>query len=142
MKYATFALIALFPLSAVAQGAPGTHFIENWDQDGDGTVTLAELTQKRGDVFYTFDSDDNGVLDATEYSDFDAARAADMEGQGGHGNGKMGRAQEGMILTFNDTDGDGQVSEAEFLAKAKEWLVLIDRDGSGDVTVADFGPRG
>ena len=141
MRYATFALVALFPLSAAAQGAPGAHFIENWDQDGDGTVTLAELRQKRGYVFYTFDADDNGMLDAEEYGHFDEARAVDMEGQSAHAKGKLGRAQEGMTLTFNDADGDGQVSESEFLSKAKDWLALIDRDGSGNVTSADFGPR-
>lgn len=142
MKFTTFALAALFPLSVAAQGAPGSHFIENWDLNADGTVTLAELEQKRGDVFYTFDSDENGFLDQEEYTYFDDARAADMEGQSAHTGGKMGRVQEGMVLTFNDTNGDGQVGKAEFLAKAADWLAIIDRDGSGDVTSADFGPRG
>jgi len=54
----------------------------------------------------------------------------------------MGRVQEGMTMTFNDTNDDGQVSKAEFLAKAADWLTIIDRDESGDVTSADFGPRG
>lgn len=141
MKFASFALVAVLPLAAAAQGVPGSHFIENWDQDGDSIVTLAELKQKRDDVFYTFDSNENGFLDAAEYGYFDDARAVDMEGQGEHAQGKMGRVQEGMLLTFNDTDGDGFVSQAEFLAKATDWLALIDRDGSGDVTSADFGPR-
>lgn len=141
MKFTAIVLAALLPVAAAAQGAPGGHFIENWDQDGDGIVTLAELTQKRGDVFYTFDSDENGFLDAEEYGFFDNARAVDMESLGEQEKGKAGRVQAGMILTFNDTDADGQVSEAEFLAKAADWLTLIDRDGSGDVTPADFGPR-
>lgn len=69
-------------------------------------------------------------------------RAADMANQGDHAQGKMGRVQEGMQMTFADANGDGQVSEAEFFAKAADWLTIIDRDGSGDVTSADFGPRG
>ena len=142
MKFTTFALVALFPLSVAAQGAPGSHFIENWDLNADGTVTLAELEEKRGDVFYMFDADENGMLNADEYASFDDVRAADMENQGDHAQGKMGRVQEGMQMTFNDTNDDGQVSEAEFLAKAADWLAIIDRDESGDVTSADFGPRG
>lgn len=142
MKFTSFAIAALFPLAVAAQDAPGAHFIENWDLNADRTVTLAELTQKRGDVFYTFDADENGYLDRDEYSYFDEARAADMEGQDAHTKGKMGRVQEGMLLNFNDSDGDGQVSETEFLSKAVDWLTIIDRDGSGDVTSADFGPRG
>jgi uncharacterized protein (DUF2141 family) len=141
MKFATFALIALFPLTAVAEGVPGSHFIENWDQNGDGVVTLDELKQKRGDVFYTFDSDENGFLNAEEYSYFDDARQADMEGQDEQEQAKGKRVQKGMVLAFNDTNADGQVSKAEFLEKAEDWLALIDRDGSGDVTTADFGPR-
>lgn len=142
MKFTIFALVALFPLSVAAQGAPGSHFIENWDLNADGTVTLAELEEKRGGVFYMFDADENGMLNADEYASFDEVRAADMESQGDHAQGKMGRVQEGMQMTFNDANGDGQVSEAEFFAKAADWLTIIDRDESGDVTSADFGPRG
>lgn len=142
MKLITFALTALFPLSVAAQDAPGSHFIENWDLNADGTVTLAEIKEKRGDVFYMFDADENGMLNADEYASFDEVRAADMEKQGDHASGKMGRVQEGMQMTFNDANDDGQVSEAEFLAKAVDWLVIIDRDETGDVTSADFGPRG
>ena len=142
MKFTTFAIVALFPLSVAAQGAPGSHFIENWDLNADGTVTLAELEEKRGDVFYMFDADEDGMLNADEYASFDEVRAADMENQGDHAQGKMGRVQEGMQMTFNDANDDGQVSEAEFVAKAADWLVIIDRDESGDVTSADFGPRG
>ncbi len=142
MKFTTFALVALFSLSVAAQDAPGSHFIESWDLNADGTVTLAELEEKRGDVFYMFDADENGMLNADEYASFDEVRAADMENQGDHAQGKMGRVQEGMQMTFNDANGDGQVSEAEFVAKAADWLAIIDRDESGDVTSADFGPRG
>jgi hypothetical protein len=142
MRFLTFTLATLLPIAAAAQGAPGSHFIENWDLDGDGAVTIAELTEKRGDVFYTFDYDENGLLDEEEYFYFDEARANDMKNQGDEAQGKMGRVQEGMQMAFNDADGDGMVSEEEFLAKAADWLTLIDRDASGDVTTADFGPRG
>lgn len=128
-------------MAAAAEGGPGAHFIESWDRNNDGIVTLAELRAKRGDVFYTFDSDENGFLNAEEYGYFDDARQADMEGQGEHAQGKLGRVQEGLVMAFNDSNGDGQVSEAEFFANAKNWLALIDRNESGDVTPADFGPQ-
>lgn len=134
--------IAMCPLYVAAESAPGSHFVENWDGNSDGVVTLDELRAKRADVFYTFDSNDDGFLDAEEYSYFDSARKSDMENQPAHANGKMGRVQDGMVLTFNDTDGDGRVNKSEFLTKAAAWLAMIDRDRSGDVTAADFGPRG
>lgn len=119
---------------------PGGHFIENWDLDGDGQVSLEDIRTRRGDVFYAFDSDENGVLDGEEYVHFDEARANDMENSPGNGNG-MRRASEGMTLEFNDTDGDGKVSRAEFLAHAGDWMAMLDRDGDGSVTTADFGRR-
>lgn len=164
--------------SAMAQGNgnPGAHFIENWDQDGDGVVTLAEVTQKRGEVFYMFDQDEDGMLSAEEYVMFDETREADMAmeaeqqgngggngknggqgnngngggkngGGGGHGNSSNGggqqggehRGAEGMSLEFNDMDGDGQVSEEEFLTSAKAWFVTMDRNGDGEISTADFG---
>jgi uncharacterized protein (DUF2141 family) len=128
-------------MAAAAEGGPGAHFIESWDRNNDSIVTLAELRAKRGDVFYTFDSDENGFLNAEEYGYFDDARQADMEGQGEHAQGKLGRVQEGLVMAFNDSNGDGQVSEAEFFANAKNWLALIDCNESGDVTPADFGPQ-
>jgi uncharacterized protein (DUF2141 family) len=142
MKLFTLAAALVLPIAAFAQeGKPGAHFILNWDLDGDGQVTLEELTMKRGDIFYTFDSDNDGFLTVEEYGDFDNARAADMEGQPAHTEGRMGRVQEGMVFSFNDTDGDRQVSRDEFLSRAADWLALIDRDRSGDVTSADFRPR-
>lgn len=117
---------------------PGAHFIENWDLDGDGAVSLEDIMTRRGDVFFTFDADENGALDAEEYVLFDEARANDMENNAGNGNG-MRRASEGMTLSFNDTDGNGEVSREEFLAHSSDWLAMLDRNGDGSVTTADFG---
>lgn len=137
-----FALLALgAPVVAQSQ-QPGAHFIENWDVDGNGAVSLDDIKTRRGDVFYTFDADDNGALDAAEYAFFDDARANDMEANGGHGNGNgMRRAAEGMTLAFNDTDGNGEVSREEFLAHAVDWMALLDRNGDGHVSTADFGQQ-
>jgi Ca2+-binding EF-hand superfamily protein len=129
--------VALVGLPAIAQGKPGAHFVENWDLDGDGAVTLAEATERRGDIFYTFDANEDGVLDATEHDDFDAARSADMEGQGGwHG---PNNPANGMLRTVTDADGDGQVSRDEFLGAVPEWFARMDRNGDGVVTTDDFG---
>ena len=48
-------------------------------------------------------------------------------------------ASDGMSLAFNDTDGDGAVSEAEFIGKSGDWMELLDRNGDGVVTTDDFG---
>lgn len=140
--FTAIALIAsLAPYAASAQQGPGEHFIENWDLDENGSVSLDELTEKRGDVFYMFDSDENNVLDAEEYALFDETRAADMANNAESHGKSAGRMQEGLTMVFNDTDKNGAVSRAEFLAHTGDWLAMVDRDSDGVITSHDFGPK-
>ena len=138
--YNTAFLLCFLPMAALAQAGPGMHFVESWDLDGDGAVTLAEVTERRGDVFYTFDADENGVLDATEYATFDEARAADMaDNAKGHTKAAT-PIQQGMTRAFNDLDGDGNVSREEFMQRASDWFKVIDRNADHKITRDDFGP--
>jgi len=148
MKLITLTTTILLATSAAAvadsHGDPaqaGAHFIENWDLDGDGQVTLREATEKRGDVFYMFDKDENDVLDDAEYLLFDETRQADMNmNAGGYKKGPMKRANRGLSRDFNDTDGNGEVSKEEFTIRSSDWFDLIDRNSDGVVTKDDFGP--
>ena len=155
------ALALLLGTAASAQTVtPGAHFLQNWDQDGDGIVSLDEATTKRNDLFTAFDADEDGKLSAEEYSAFDEMRSADQEmmreemgtgmgqshGQGGGkghgmgmGHGKGMPEEGGMMRGFNDADGDGMVSREEFTSRTADWLAMMDRDGDGQVTAADFG---
>ena len=74
MKQTTplLALALLLGTAAYAENmTPGAHFLQNWDQDGDGIVSLDEATTKRNDLFTSFDADEDGKLSAEEYSAFD-----------------------------------------------------------------------
>lgn len=134
------AVLLISASSAFAQGdGPGSHFIESWDLNEDKQVTLEEATERRGDVFLSFDSDDNGVLDAEEYDLFDEARANDMKENGmGHGKGKQNPAN-GMLRKFTDLNKDGQVTREEFMASVPDWYARMDKNGDGTVTKEDFG---
>lgn len=141
MSKSPFILALLFAATTATaqQGVPGGHFVENWDLDGDGQVTLAEATERRGDVFLTFDADENGVLSTEEHDLFDEARAMDMAENGeGHGKGKRNPAN-GMLREVTDADGDGLVSREEFMAAVPAWFANMDRNGDNVVTTADFG---
>lgn len=130
--------------SALAQqGQPGSHFIENWDPNKDGQVSLDEAQEKRAELFFMFDQDENGVLDAAEYTLFDETRQADMdENAGGHKKGPMRDVDKGMMRDFNDVNGDGEVSKDEFAAKSEDWFKMMDRNGDGVVSTDDFRRKG
>jgi len=152
-KPLTLALILTAP-AVLAQGnpqnTPGSHFIENWDADADGSVALAEIAERRDVVFTMFDQNEDDSLSAEEYVLFDETRAADMEmnagahgggngaGQGGQGGQRM---MQGMTMAYNDTNEDGAVSRDEFLAGSEGWFAMLDSNADGAVTPEDFGPR-
>jgi hypothetical protein len=132
--------LSLLATSAFAAGeGPGSHFVENWDLNEDGKVTLAEATERRDDVFVTFDVDDNGVLSPEEHDLFDEARANDMKENGmGHGKGRNNPAN-GMLRKFTDANNDGSVTHQEFMAAVPDWFARMDKNGDSVVTVDDFG---
>ncbi len=136
-----FALVLALSAStafASGHGNPGGHFIENWDLNSDGAVTLEEATERRSDIFASFDADDNGVLSAEEYDMFDEARANDMKENGmGMGKNKANPAN-GMMRSFTDADGDGKVTLDEFMASVPAWYAKMDKNGDGTVTANDF----
>ena len=73
------------------------------------------MSEKRVDVFYTFDENGDGVITAAEYVAFDEAHAADQANENeGNGGGGHGKASVGMTLDFNDVDGNGEVTSADF----------------------------
>ncbi|MCK8464257.1 EF-hand domain-containing protein [Aliiroseovarius sp. S1339] len=150
-------------LPAIAQNQPGAHFLENWDLDENGSVSIEEVRERRGDIFTTFDTSEDDILTADEYVQFDEAREADMQehgiaqgkgmGQGGgkgmgqgKGQGKGGgqgmgqqNAAMSMALENADLNGDGEVTRAEFLEGVDLWFPQQDRNGDGVLTAEDFG---
>ncbi len=118
---------------------PGQNFMNSWDINEDGTVTLEEIKTKRDQVFSSFDSNEDGFLSVEEYTYFDQARANDMEK---HADGQIKggqKAANSMLLENNDSDNDGRVSYVEFLDGAKASLDLMDNNKDGVITKTDFG---
>jgi Ca2+-binding EF-hand superfamily protein len=143
MKPILVVALALMSGAAFAeQGNPGQHFLEQWDADGDGGVTLAEVTAKRSEVFAMFDQNADQVLSAEEWALVGEHLGIELAPNGpGAGMNKAapGKAvQDAMAPAFNDGDGDGQVTLAEFDAASAKLFPLMDVDGDGAVTAADF----
>lgn len=138
----TTALTLVAGLAFAQQGTPGAYFIQQWDMDGNGEVTLAEAEEKRADVFVMFDAAEDGVLDASDWAAIAEHLAAETAPNGaaaGMGNGPGKFIPASMTQAYNDADGDGTVTLDEFVAATKTLFTQIDRNGDGVLTPADFG---
>ncbi|MCU4654024.1 calcium-binding protein [Roseibacterium sp. SDUM158016] len=121
-------------LPAVAQEGPreGPRMVfEQFDLDGDGSVTLEEMEGARAARFAEADANDDGVLDRDELIAMATERAArgidrmlervDADGDGAISSEEMadmrgarrGPGPEAMFERF-DANADGAVTEAEF----------------------------
>ena len=112
--------------------------MNNWDLDGNGTATIEELREMRSSVFLSFDSNENGVLDAEEYLMFDEARQNDVNNYEGAQRAQMQKVADRMSHPLSDLDKDGKVTREEFLAGADTWFAELDKNADGGITLHDF----
>ncbi|MGC9417836.1 MAG: EF-hand domain-containing protein [Rhodovulum sp.] len=140
--------IAILATAAQAGGYSGAvsgpfedRFVAQWDRNGDGVVTMAEVQRFPPAVFAQFDRDGDGLLDPRETARFDAHRQADLRAVGGRYRAEVARMGGGVTLKRNDIDGNGRISPSEFRLGGADWLALLDRDGNGKITAVDFAAR-
>lgn len=147
LTIAAAALAALAASGALAQQQPfpAAMFIEQWDGDADGKVTPAEAEEKRKQIFYMFDTDENEVLSEAEWAGVDEHLAAEL-GQGpgagqaaGQGRGPGRFVRESLTVAFNDGNGDGVVTKDEFAAASAKLFPMLDQNGDGIVAADDLG---
>lgn len=107
-------------------GSRGTHMLEQFDMDGDGKLTQAEIDQTRQERFTRFDTDGDGALNLDEYEALwiDAMR-------------------DRMVDRFqmHDDDGDGQVTQDEFGSRFAGMVERMDRNGDGVIDDSDMRRR-
>ena len=111
-------------------------FMDSWDEDESGIVTLTEAKAHRADLFDSLDENEDGVVVAAEFAEFlNNQRMPPEEATNGQ------RGLYGMTLSFNDANSDGSVTKDEFLGQTQAWLVAMDRNGDGKISDDDFGQR-
>ncbi|MFZ5735715.1 MAG: hypothetical protein ACOY6K_02370 [Pseudomonadota bacterium] len=132
-------MAASFLAPAIAAESPSlSHFLEQWDGNNDGVVTLEEIRQGRAQRFYAFDANADGYLDRDEYARFDKVRDAGIARFAPEDQAKIRQIADGLTRPRNDADGDGRVSRAEFIDGSVSWMKAIDKDGDGKLTSRDF----
>jgi len=85
------------------------------DTNGDGNISRAEFTAQAEARFARMDKNGDGFITADE-----------MSGRGGRGPGR------GLMAA--DTDQDGKISRAEFMAQATERFAKLDANGDGQIS--------
>lgn len=117
----------------------GVGFMETWDLDNDGMVSLEEAQRGRTALFAKYDTNGDGLLDAAEYKKISMGgqktrSAAPVEGQVKNSED----ASMLMGLDLNDINGDGQVSAGEFMSNSGAWVDLMDDNKDGGLTAEEF----
>lgn len=126
--------LALGPAHAQDQGAdpmagPSERpSFQSLDTDGDGSITMEELTAKTTARFAETDADGDGKLSADEMT---AAMIARVSERAAAGSARM--------IERRDTDGDGLLSQAELGGdRGSRLFKRLDADADGVVTEKEF----
>ena len=106
---------------------PMIQLMERYDTDGDGALTVDEITAARSAQLSEFDADGDGSLSLEEYQ----ALWLDV-------------MRERMVDRFqqHDADGDGSVTQEEFARDLSRMVERRDRNDDGMLNAEDMrGPR-
>ena len=113
-------------------GPHGLMAFDQLDTDGDGVLSPAEQEAGRKAAFARMDVDGDGYL--TEADRATMKEKMDEKKQAFREKMEEKRADHQAAL---DENGDGKISEAEFLAEQGKMQAMADADGDGSITKAE-----
>lgn len=107
------------------------------DVDKDGAISAAEMASNAGAVFDVMDADSSGTITREEYM------TVRLGAQQGLNKARETERQTAKAARFApmDTNRDGKVDRAEFVAAAEARFRAADRNHDGRVTPAEFRGR-
>jgi hypothetical protein len=155
MKYTLLscaALALMLPASAHAcsPGGPngsGQHMMmEKLDTDKNGTLSTAEADAGALTHFKAMDANADGVLSAAEFEK--APRPYNKDGRDDGATRKDGKDLSERLgfrrdkrFAIMDTDANGSVSQAEFMAGAQKRHEMMDADKDGTITHEEMAAK-
>src|SRR5690606_12441386 len=103
----------------------GGHAFERADADGDGLVTRDEFLSARAEHFTKRDRNGDGFIDQADLDEHAAKRP------------RVAKRMRIMIAHM-DADGDGKVSQAEFVEAGAKMFDRVDTDHSASLDKAEL----
>lgn len=124
--------------------AKASEMFARMDVNKDGKLDAADREARMGAMFDRLDADHNGQITRAEFMSGHSGMGQGGIGYGGMGNeGKMGHGgmgrghMMGMMAKMADTNGDGAVSQAEFMAAAMQHFDRADANHDGSISAAE-----
>ncbi|MBL8782988.1 MAG: hypothetical protein JNL06_18770 [Alphaproteobacteria bacterium] len=133
-------------------GRAQSAYLIQFDANKDGTITRAEVTAGIDAQFKQADVNADGKLDALEFQKYNDARKAERKArieawrakrQAEGGDTKERPPHDRSARNFDpmknmDWDRDGFISPEEFASRTRAQAMRADRDGDGNIQVADL----
>lgn len=132
---------ALSPLPASSESIPKLSTLKRvlqfWDPNGDGQITLEELSKYRSGIHAVFDQNSDLVWDREEYEVYVVGLKRHREKMSAELREETMPLKRTLEWEFNDVDGNGLVSRGEFAGGASFWINLLDINYDGLITMED-----
>jgi Ca2+-binding EF-hand superfamily protein len=126
-------------VSAVALAQPGGRVFERLDTDRDDVIEKQEIEAARRAVFDRADADNDDYVTGKEIEalreEFSEARGQRLRQRNAPEGAREAAADRVKRL---DTDGDGRIAEAEFVAARDPLLQRFDGNGDGSITRSEM----
>ena len=125
-------------ISTIASAQSGGRVFERLDTDGSDVLEPREIEAARRATFERADADNDDYVTGAEIE----ALREELAQEFGRGGRARPRAQEGGAQTDRikaiDTDGDGRISQAEFMSGRAPLVLRFDGNGDGSITRAEM----
>lgn len=113
--------LLLLSLQQAVAGEMGETAFSRLDRDGDGYIEAADMDAMRVRMFHRLDRDHDGLLTREEVTPPSSSVNVSPN-----------------AIAWPDRDGDGKVSQTEFLTQEPALIVRADRNGDHRVSAEEF----
>lgn len=130
------AVTILIAAQALPVNAQDFNLIMAFDTDRNGSVTRAEFEAAKARRFDQRDADGNGVVTRAEFDEANRMMQERMATAGFSAPSIGGNGRRDPFTRL-DENGDGSISEAEFMANDGAFITRADSNGDGVTTAAE-----